>query len=60
MIVVTRVTGNVGLHIVSDLLHTGAAVRSSASSPDTAGPPGGVVGDLEQQIEPSPAQTAPN
>ena len=42
VILVTGATGNVGRHVVSQLLHTGAAVRALARNPDSAGLPGGV------------------
>lgn len=49
MILVTGATGNVGRHVVSQLLHTGAAVRALTRNPDSAGLPSGVEvvrGDL--------------
>ncbi len=42
VILVTGATGNVGRHVVSQLLRTGAAVRALTRNPDSAGLPGGV------------------
>ena len=41
-ILVTGATGNVGRHVVSQLLHTGVAVRALARDPGSAGLPSGV------------------
>lgn len=49
VILVTGATGNVGRHVVSQLLRTGAAVRALARNPDSAGLPDSVAvvrGDL--------------
>jgi uncharacterized protein YbjT (DUF2867 family) len=49
VILVTGATGNVGRHVVSQLLRTGVAVRALARNPDSAGLPDGVEvvrGDL--------------
>ncbi len=49
VILVTGATGNVGRHVVSQLLHTGATVRALARDPVSAGLPSGVEvvrGDL--------------
>ena len=42
VILVTGATGNVGRHVVSQLLHTGVAVRALARDPASAGLPNGV------------------
>ena len=42
VILVTGATGNVGRHVVSQLLHTGVAVRALARDPASAGLPDGV------------------
>jgi uncharacterized protein YbjT (DUF2867 family) len=42
VILVTGATGNVGRHVVTQLLHTGARVRTLARDPASAGLPGGV------------------
>src|SRR5262245_24042740 len=42
VILVTGATGHVGRHVVSQLLHTGAAVRALARNPAAAGLPSGV------------------
>jgi uncharacterized protein YbjT (DUF2867 family) len=42
VILVTGATGNVGRHVVTQLLHTGARVRALARDPASAGLPGGV------------------
>ena len=42
MILVTGATGNVGRHVVSQLLHTGVAVRALARDPASAGLPDSV------------------
>ncbi len=42
VILVIGATGNVGRHIVSQLLGTGAAVRALTHNPESAGLPGGV------------------
>ena len=42
VIFVTGATGNVGRHVVSQLLHTGVAVRALARDPASAGLPNGV------------------
>ncbi len=42
VILVTRATGNIGRHVVSQLLHAGAAVRALTRNPDSAGLPGDV------------------
>jgi uncharacterized protein YbjT (DUF2867 family) len=42
MILVTGATGNVGRHVVSQLLRTGAAVRALTRNPNSAGLPSGV------------------
>jgi uncharacterized protein YbjT (DUF2867 family) len=41
VILVTGATGNVGRHVVSELLAVGAAVRALTRDPDAAGLPGG-------------------
>ncbi len=49
VILVTGATGHVGRHVVSQLLHTGAAIRALARTPSSAGLPSGVEvvrGDL--------------
>ncbi len=47
MILLTGATGNVGRHVVVQLLGTGAAVRALTRNPEPAGLPGDVVrGDL--------------
>ena len=51
MILVTGATGNVGRHVVSQLLEAGAPVRALARDPDSAGLPDGVdivQGDLSE------------
>jgi nucleoside-diphosphate-sugar epimerase len=51
VILVTGATGNVGRHVVTQLLHTGARVRALARDPASAGLPGGVDvvrGDLSR------------
>jgi uncharacterized protein YbjT (DUF2867 family) len=46
VILVTGPTGNIGRHIASHLLHSGAAVRASTSS-------------IEQRIDPTISQIVP-
>jgi uncharacterized protein YbjT (DUF2867 family) len=41
VILVTGATGDVGRHVVSELLAAGAAVRAVTRDPDAAGLPGG-------------------
>jgi uncharacterized protein YbjT (DUF2867 family) len=42
VILVTGATGNVGRHVVSQLLHTGVAIRALGRNPTSAGLPNGV------------------
>ncbi|MQA83382.1 MAG: NAD(P)H-binding protein [Streptosporangiales bacterium] len=42
VILVTGATGNVGRHVVSQLLGSGTAVRALSRAPDSAGLPAGV------------------
>ena len=42
VVLVTGATSNVGRHVASQLLGTGAAVRALTRNPESAGLPGGV------------------
>jgi uncharacterized protein YbjT (DUF2867 family) len=53
---VTEPTGNIGRHIGSHLLHTGAAVRASTRGLDSASKLGRVVDVREQRIDPATSQ----